>query len=65
MILLYSVHLIIFIAIFSSIIEFYASGKPIVTDEKPRTDTEIKEGDSEVVQAIKVRNKDNRLKMIN
>lgn len=40
-------------ALFSTIIEFYASGKPIVTDEKPRTDTEIQEGDSEVVQAIK------------
>jgi len=40
-------------AIFAAIIDFYSSGKPIVTEEKPRTDTAIQEGDSEVVQAIK------------
>lgn len=40
-------------AIFAAIVDFYSSGKPILTEEKPRSDTAIKEGDSEVVQAIK------------
>ena len=44
----------IFLAIFAAVIDFYSSGKPITTEEKPRTDTAIQEGDSEVVQAIKV-----------
>jgi len=40
-------------AIFATIMDFYNSGKPILTDEKPRSDTQILPGDSEVVQAIK------------
>jgi Fe-S cluster biogenesis protein NfuA len=39
--------------VFSAIMEFYDSGKPIVTDEKPREDTMIKPDDSEAVQMIK------------
>jgi len=39
--------------VYAKLMEFFSSGKPIVSDEIPTTDTTIKETDSEVVQMIK------------
>ena len=40
-------------SIFSAIMEFYASGKPILEDKPEHPDTVISEEDDEVVQMIK------------
>lgn len=39
--------------IFATIMDFFASGMPILLDVKPNSDTEINEDDDEVVQMIK------------
>ncbi|XP_043579995.1 NFU1 iron-sulfur cluster scaffold homolog, mitochondrial-like [Bombus pyrosoma] len=39
--------------IFAVIMDFFATGLPILTDEQPATDTQISEDDSEIVQMIK------------
>ena len=39
--------------VFTKIMEFYASGEPIINLEVPVTDTSIQEDDDEVVQQIK------------
>ncbi|XP_026321558.1 NFU1 iron-sulfur cluster scaffold homolog, mitochondrial-like isoform X1 [Hyposmocoma kahamanoa] len=39
--------------IFATIMDFFASGLPIVTDAKPSGDTQINEDDDEIVQMIK------------
>ncbi|XP_032841020.1 NFU1 iron-sulfur cluster scaffold homolog, mitochondrial isoform X2 [Tyto alba] len=39
--------------IYATIMDFYASGLPVVTDEAPRTDTAASEEDDEVVLMIK------------
>eukprot|EP01095_Lingulamoeba_sp_RSL-Kostka_P004211 TRINITY_DN15300_c0_g1_i1.p1 TRINITY_DN15300_c0_g1~~TRINITY_DN15300_c0_g1_i1.p1 ORF type:complete len:263 (+),score=75.82 TRINITY_DN15300_c0_g1_i1:39-827(+) len=39
--------------IFSVIMEFYASGKPVLVDDKPPSDTEILPEDDEVIAGIK------------
>ncbi|KAG9299569.1 hypothetical protein G9A89_020740 [Geosiphon pyriformis] len=39
--------------IYANIMDFFATGQPIVTEEQPPSDTTIQEGDSEVVQMIK------------
>ncbi|OAD56422.1 hypothetical protein WN48_03426, partial [Eufriesea mexicana] len=39
--------------IFAVIMDFFASGLPILTDEQPATDTQINDDDSEIVQMIK------------
>ncbi|XP_076755637.1 NFU1 iron-sulfur cluster scaffold homolog, mitochondrial [Xylocopa sonorina] len=39
--------------IFAIIMDFFASGLPVLTDEQPAADTQISEDDSEVVQMIK------------
>lgn len=39
--------------IFAVIMDFFASGLPVLTDEQPASDTQISEDDSEIVQMIK------------
>ncbi|KAJ2945553.1 hypothetical protein O0L34_g373 [Tuta absoluta] len=39
--------------IFATIMDFFASGLPVVTDAKPSGDTQINEDDDEIVQMIK------------
>ncbi|OPJ75493.1 NFU1 iron-sulfur cluster scaffold-like protein, mitochondrial [Patagioenas fasciata monilis] len=39
--------------IYATIMDFFASGLPVVTDEAPRTDTAASEDDDEVVLMIK------------
>lgn len=39
--------------IFAVIMDFFASGLPVLTDEQPSSDTQISEDDSEIVQMIK------------
>ncbi|RIB15776.1 scaffold protein Nfu/NifU, partial [Gigaspora rosea] len=39
--------------IYANIMDFFASGQPIVTEAQPPSDTEIKDDDPEVVQMIK------------
>ncbi|CAH0720362.1 unnamed protein product, partial [Brenthis ino] len=39
--------------VFATIMDFFASGLPIVTDAKPSGDTQINEDDDEIVQMIK------------
>ncbi|CAG8683657.1 11368_t:CDS:1 [Ambispora leptoticha] len=39
--------------IYANIMDFFATGQPVVTEGQPPSDTEIQEGDSEVVQMIK------------
>ncbi|XP_034179892.2 NFU1 iron-sulfur cluster scaffold homolog, mitochondrial [Osmia lignaria lignaria] len=39
--------------VFAVIMDFFASGLPVLNDEQPATDTQISEDDSEIVQMIK------------
>jgi hypothetical protein len=39
--------------IFAVVMDFFASGLPLVTDAKPNVDTQINEDDDEIVQMIK------------
>lgn len=39
--------------IYANIMDFFATGLPVLTEEQPPSDTDIQEGDSEVVQMIK------------
>ncbi|CAG8545399.1 6622_t:CDS:2 [Ambispora gerdemannii] len=39
--------------VYANIMDFFATGQPVLTEGQPPSDTEIQEGDSEVVQMIK------------